>query len=364
MSQDTVALGSDDFVEMENLLTTKKQQEKCTRSKSEGFFPKLALQFEERYNMKTVISIWGPRLELVVRLLLVATYFDDSLRTATNFSEHIKQVGEQGCLSWLSARSNGLAQLISAIALFIGLLAQSLGSLCILALRYPDEATKALLGWTILQPVLYAQLSNAMFVAESLSLVGGLLMLRARHVSDRSKYGAGAPTQLAGRLLIPAMYVYYAGAFLASAFTLDETSDLATYLSSLSMFVVNVAALAGLVIGAALVAFGLKSRLVALLLAIVNLVYVFYQHPFFRFVWREDGEWKYDEHKMYWHLGLPKDVSMGDFDDPSEIYDLQRYYFFLGLSNSGALLLLAQFGPGEMAVEKTEVLLPVVRARD
>jgi uncharacterized membrane protein YphA (DoxX/SURF4 family) len=339
---------------------------KSSVKKSEGLLQHLALRLEERYSVKMLIRIWGPRLEFVVRLMLVATYFDDSFRTATNFSDHVKQVGEQGCLSRLAATSPEFAGLIATVALGIGLLAQALGSLCVLSLRYSDGATKALISWTIVQPILYAQLSNAVFVAESLSLVGGLLMLRAHLVIEQAKLGAGARTQLFGRLLIPAMYVYYVWVFLLSALSLDETNDLATYISSMSIFVVNMAALVCLVIGTTLVAFGLKSRLIALLLAIVNLGYVFCQHPFFRFVWLENGEWKYDEHKMYSHIALPTNVSMGDFDedDPSVIYDLQRYYFFLGLSTSGALLLLAQFGPGEMAVQKTEVLLPLVRAKD
>ena len=47
------------------------------------------------------------------------------------------------------------------------------------------------------------------------------------------------------------------------------------------------------------------------------------------------------------------------------IFDLHRYYFFQGLSTSGALLLLAQFGPGKIAVEENEVILPVMqRAQD
>ena len=47
------------------------------------------------------------------------------------------------------------------------------------------------------------------------------------------------------------------------------------------------------------------------------------------------------------------------------IFDLHRYYFFQGLSTSGALLLLAQFGPGEIAVQEDEVLLgDVQKARD
>ena len=47
-----------------------------------------------------LLRVWGPRVEFAVRLVLVATFLDDSLRTATNFSEHATQV-EQGGLRWL-----------------------------------------------------------------------------------------------------------------------------------------------------------------------------------------------------------------------------------------------------------------------
>ena len=65
-------------------------------------------------------------------------------------------------------------------------------------------------------------------------------------------------------------------------------------------------------------------------------------------------------------LGTPVhlDVSQDDFE-PWLVVDLHQFYFFQGLSTSGALLLLAQFGPGEIAVEEDEVLLgDVQRARD
>ena len=38
---------------------------------------------------------------------------------------------------------------------------------CLLALVQPDGATKALIGWAVAQPVLYAQLGNVALVAES-----------------------------------------------------------------------------------------------------------------------------------------------------------------------------------------------------
>jgi uncharacterized membrane protein YphA (DoxX/SURF4 family) len=266
-------------------------------------------------------------------------------------------------LKWLTALLPGFVSFIATIALSIGLLAQSIGSLCLVALIQPDIATKALISWVIAQPVLFGQLSNLEYVAESVSIVGGLLMLRAHLVFDQARFGKGARIQLLGRLLLPVTYLYRAGQFLVSAFTLDETNNIATFFSSLSMFVVYSALLFSLVAGSILVAAGIKSRVVALLLGLVNLGFIFYQHPFFRYVWIEDGQWKYDEDNMTMpNVALPEEIGVIDFE-PWQIYDLHRYYFFLGVSTSGALLLLAQFGPGEIAVQKDEIILPI-RAQD
>ena len=90
-------------------------------------------------------------------------------------------------------------------------------------------------------------------------------------------------------------------------------------------------------------------------------------------MWREGGEWKYDVAQMRKsmpHVAMPSGVSREEFEtwvqvNPWYFGDLHRYYFFQGLSTSGALLLLAQFGPGELAVEADEILLgDVQRARD
>jgi len=336
-----------------------------------GIFQRLLLRFDEHVSVKLLLRLWGPRLECFVRLMLVATFFDDSFRIAMNFSEHTTQVGEQGCLRWLVASTSpGFVGTIATVVLGLGLLLQSLGSFCLLVLYQPDIATRALILWAITQPMLYAQMSNVDLVAESLSLVGGLQMLRVHLVlKQKATKGAGAAAtawrQLVGRLLFPAAYLYRAGCFLNSAFTLDETSNLAAYVSSLSLFFVKTVLLVGLVVGSMLVAAGLRSRFVALLLSLVNLVCVCYQHPFFRYVWFENGEWKVDEINMLMpRVALPFGVALGEFT-PWQIYDLHRYYFFLGLSTSGALLLLAQFGPGTLALQQDELLLPMVaRAQD
>lgn len=105
----------------------------------------------------------------------------------------------------------------------------------------------------------------------------------------------------------------------------------------------------------------------ALALALVNLVLTCARHPLFVLLSREGGEWKYDDAalaKSVPHVSLPKNLAPGDLDS-SLIFDMHRYYFFQGLSTSGALLLLALYGPGELAVEEDEVLLGDVQmARD
>jgi len=351
--------------------------------RGKGLFLGYLKQLDERVNVKLLLQAWGPRFEFVVRLLVVATFLDDSFRAATHFSTHTDQIGERGYLKPLAATLPNLVSAIATVVLGVGLLAQSLGSLCLLVLFQPDFATKALIGWAVAHPVLYAQLTNFEFVAESLSLVGGLLILRA-HLSEQARRddqhvpsGGGllctpagdlpdaavARTQLVGRLLLLTVYLYHAGLILLG--NLADVQHRADH--SLSMFAVDAAALGVLALGCALIAAGLKSRTVALSLALVNLCFVCYQHPFFRYVWLEGGEWKYDEaelRKSIPHVTLPKENTADDFQS-WHIVDLHQYYFFQGLSTSGALLLLAQFGPGEIAVEEDEMLLgDVQKARD
>jgi len=367
----------DDIVEMQSLISSVNDLEQGNRASgkavrmissgmktSDGFLQRIGMQLEERFSLKKLLRVWGPRIEFVVRLMLVATYLDDSIRTATEFSQITSQVRD-GWLSSLSATSSELSSVIATVAVSMGLITQFVGSLCLIAKLYPNVATIALIGWTILQPILYSQLSNIEFIAESLSLIGGLLLLRAHLVFEQSRHGDGARTQLFGRLLIPTLYIYYSWLFLMSAFSLDETNSVMSYVSSLSGFVINLAALVGLVLGATFVFFGLKSRLVSLILGVVNLGFIFYKYPFFRFAWRENGEWVYDEDNMSMPpVTLPINVDFGSPEFYALVYDLHRYYFFLGLSTSGALLLLAQMGPGEIAVQKSEILLPVARAQD
>ena len=265
---------------------------------NEGLFLRCLKPLDDIVSVKLLLRIWGPRFEFFVRLILVATFLDDSIRVATNFSEHTDQVVAAG--QPLAEASPHLIYYAAAVVLAAGLLAQSLGSLCLVALIQPDVATKALIGWAIVQPVLYAQLTNFEFVAESLSLVGGLLIMRA-HLSEQAKrdgrrvpVGGGtlcvpadpdsapelaiARTQLLGRLLLPSVYLYRALTLLGSLADAQYRKEL-----SYSMSAVDTAVAIGLVLGCALVAAGLKSRTIALSLSLLTLVLMLYLHPFFRY---------------------------------------------------------------------------------
>ncbi len=323
---------------------------------------------DQCWNTKLIMRVWRPRLEFLVRLMLLSTFFDDSLRTATNFSNYTYHVAEESFLGWFMAVFNApkLIRFIAGFALVLGMIAQLVGSVCLLAVIHCDISTKVLITWVIIHPVLFSQVTNIEFVAESLSLLGGLFMLRAHLVHQLERYGTAARTQLLGRALLPAMYLYYAGEFLFSAFTLDETSSLGAYFASLSMVVVNSLMLVLLIVCCTFVAFGLKSRIVALVLAITNIIFAFYQHPFFLYLTFKNGWFRVRDDIVIPQISLPAEAEITEFDLemlPIYKYDLHKYHFFMGLSTSGALLLLAQLGPGEIAINKDEVIIPT-RALD
>lgn len=288
-----------------------------------GPIEQLMMSLENRYNFKRMLRMWGPYLDFLLRLLLLATFIDDSVHTALNFSQHEKTV--------------------NPYVLFFGICAQILGTAFLLALYYPKWSVRALIVWLVVQPVLYKQLSNFDFLADSITLMGGLLLLES--------YLLHTPmTHLFGRMLLPSMYIYHAGYYLLSL----EHFHFNNALKFIVLLTVCV-----------LVIIGLRSRRLALMLGFANFGFVFYQHAFFRMIYLEGGEWKYDPT----HMSIPNNVvlqegySTSDFD-LEEVYNVHRYYFFLGLSVSGSLFTLASIGPGDIALETNELLLPAGRAED
>ena len=131
-----------------------------------------------------------------------------------------------------------------------------------------------------------------------------------------------ARTQLVGRLLLP-VYLYHVGLILRGNLAdARRRTD-----RNLTMWIVDTSVLLLLLVGCSLVAAGLRSRTVALSLAVLNLAFVVYQHPFFTLVWREGGAWKFDEAELRRsmpHVELPDDVSENDMTSWM-VVDLHRY---------------------------------------
>jgi len=304
---------------------------------------------EERWRVQVIK--WGPQIDFVVRFMLVASFLDDSVRTAMHPSELAQQVLQLGFLNRLP-KFLPLESLAAGL-LLLGLIAQTAGTMGVLSLKQTDVSTKALLGWTIAQPVLYGQLfSNAEFLAGSVSLAGGLLILRAHFVDSPN----AAKTQLIGRGLLPFVWLYYAGVFFAKAIGYEETNDMGEYALAVTRFVGCIVLLVLLVASSFLVSRGLRSRLVAFLLALANLGLVCYRHPFFAYLEFKIGYWGYWQVKSSIRVNNPTvHYADGVLMDDWQIWGLHKYYFLIGLSTSGALLLLAQHGSGESAVSKNDI---------
>ena len=361
---------------------------KSSSTNEPGLLQRIMLRIDEQVSVKLLLKVWGPRFEFFIRCMLVTIFLEDSVGMAAHFSEQVGQFG------------NGA---FGVVAVTLGLLVQSVASLGLLAKPSLGHVwCPLLIVWEVMQPAIYGQLSNFELVCGSLSIVGGLCLLMA-HLqkesdSDEGKSSAQREidtfrvesTELAGRLLLPSTYLYQAWLFLSMAMVSRDTSGVMDYLSKFSGSVVSVALLVTLTIGCLLIAVGLRSRTVALGLAILNIAFVCYEHPvsveqigdesstfqtclsnlncspsqIWSFISYGGGEWKVNDAKMW----MPN-VSLADSADlqidPWQVYDIHKYYFFLGLSTSGALLLLTHYGPGKMALQQNELVLPTVsRAQD
>jgi len=255
--------------------------------------------------------------------------------------------------------------------------------------RLQQSSVIALMVWTSIQPILYQEWSNAQFVTESITLLGGLFLLQAAQAintttttkpSSSSSPGSlshrtirhyrhrVALLSLMGRWLLPTMYLYYAYQALQSLSIWQETDTVWAYSYIVSLNILQAVVCCGAVIvtGISLV-LGLGSRKMAVLLGTVQLIATCRQHAIWNYVRYvhhgnnddDDGVWIYRNMPVpsasYWDDSTT--VTWNDVAD--HVFDLHRYYFFLGLSTTAAVWLLALHGPGRVAVEAQEDVLPV-----
>eukprot|EP00316_Scyphosphaera_apsteinii_P001556 CAMPEP_0119301416 /NCGR_PEP_ID=MMETSP1333-20130426/3203_1 /TAXON_ID=418940 /ORGANISM="Scyphosphaera apsteinii, Strain RCC1455" /LENGTH=310 /DNA_ID=CAMNT_0007303487 /DNA_START=200 /DNA_END=1132 /DNA_ORIENTATION=+ len=307
----------------------------------------------------------------LVPLITLSTFFDDTARVATAFPTHSESVAEGYLRDHIGDSSKWIAKFLLAC----GLLAQVAGTALVLCNIFPERGCDLLIWWCVLHPVLYSQVSNLEFCSETATLIGGLLILRAHvqpesrsametlpHVTSVSISGAlacktprrSARQQLLGRALLPSLYTYHLFRTLVANITSREHRQS----HSIEMYVVDTLLVVLLALGVAFITVGLRSRACALLLAFLNGMLLLTQHPFWRFM----GAQTLAE--------LPPVPYIESLDlsrvEPRHVVDIHRYLFFQGLSTTGALLLLALYGPGELAVEEHEAILnlPVETRKD
>jgi uncharacterized membrane protein YphA (DoxX/SURF4 family) len=302
-----------------------------------------------RINVKGVYR----RLQVAARLLVVGTFADDSLRVACDYTGQISTMGSVGIVA-------PFAYVLPAI--FI--LTQGVSVFLIVSERSPEVGCMTLLVWTGLHPFIYKQESNLEFLLESVTIMGGLMVLLSSERSNRKARerkllpstsadpDAAAEEankmdllQLCGRVCISAVFLYYGGKMMherIKSVTGVSQEDF-VYAAFEGVLMVFLLLITGLLVA------GMKSRWCALLLAAVMAISAAYKHPWFITMWSKST------------FALDFVVGYEDVQVDAWLYsDHQRYFFFQQLSTVGALLQLVVHGPGKYSIDESEGPVQVI----
>lgn len=237
-----------------------------------------------------------PYIPTIARFFIVATFFEDSIRILTQWSDQVFYLYEWKRYPYYFVV---IFLLLVSIVMFAG------ATLLILR-RQTVYATGALCACIILQGLIYGLFAGSSFVLRNFSVIGGLLiafsdsivqnkttfgMLPELH--DRSRQFKGY-LLLAGRILIVLMFI---------GFTFSK--------SWLTVFIT--------LIGTVCFAIGYKTKMASLML---GLVLTFYNITV-------NNYWLHDQTKR----------------------DFLKYEFYQNLSIIGGLLLITNTGAGEMSID-------------
>lgn len=208
---------------------------------------------------------------------------------------------------------------------------------------------------------MYQQLKNAEFVVETLSIMGGLLILLA-HLSlakaTRGRLLGEADGEevkraeervkrlgLLGRTLLVALFLY-SGWTRGHRFMTNRVYahvEIASWVARCAEGVLGL----GLLGLCALVVLGMRSRFCALMMACLNFISNMFLHPFWIYMF-SDSYYKFPE-----VMESLDDTRMQNYPMTSELYaSHQRYFFFQSMSYTGALLLLVVHGPGQYSIDE------------
>ena len=260
----------------------------------------LAKALDERVNLKRVHR----KLQAVARVMIVITFLEDALRCLLTFSvqqQSMRIAGWQGEF-WHTALPCVSVAVQSSGSLLIALPISTSSS------WHGRTGCFILLGWCCFHPFMYHQQTNWEFVLETCTIIGGLLILLSHYmllavaaaaasrlldgkratllpakavgpvVAEDDPLGKRAhATQAVGRVLICAVFIYYAfgrvHGYVARSLSELGNADMLTPIA-------QGASIIALLYACSLLIVGIKSRGVALLLALAMLLLAAYNHPF------------------------------------------------------------------------------------
>ncbi|KAF9330150.1 hypothetical protein BG006_006866 [Podila minutissima] len=243
-----------------------------------------------------------PHIPAIARFLIVATFIEDSIRIATNFS---------GQLYYLN-RYRGFPTGINHLFLIANVLTMLSCSGMVIARKNIEYAASALLGVVVFQALGYGLIFDANFFLRNLSVIGGLFMVVSDGLHRRRQLFAGLPAlsendrktyfQLAGRVLLIFLFV---------GFALHGSWSLSRVIASAVGFVACV-----------MIAVGFKAKLSAMFLVLFLSVFNIVVNNF-------------------WSV-----------ENAHAQKDFLKYDFFQTLSIMGGLLLLVTIGPGGLSMDE------------
>jgi len=311
-----------------------------------------------RVNLKHVYR----RLQLTARFLIVGTFMDDAVRVLCDYRGQVYTMKGVG---WGNALN--MNQQLSQVMPAFFILTQAIGVFLVLSDAQPQAGCVTLLLWAGVHPFLYAQQRNLEFLLESVTIIGGLLILLSseRMSAARAKSKMAAASEeatslvgrkgtneaqeaadeetgrllLLGRVFLSAVFVYYVVKMINERIKNLSSSDKEEPL----MAVVYGVLLVFLMVITGLIVMGMKSRWCAMLLAFIMGCAALYKHPWYITMWSK---------RTY---ALDFVVGYEDVQVDAWLYsDHQRYFFFQQLSTVGALMQLVVHGPGKYSIDEAE----------
>mmetsp|Transcript_59020 Transcript_59020/g.97597 ORF Transcript_59020/g.97597 Transcript_59020/m.97597 type:complete len:352 (-) Transcript_59020:471-1526(-) len=321
---------------------------------------------DSRVNLKHVYR----KMQFTARFLIVSTFMDDALRVACDYRG---QVQTMRGVQW--GTSFGAMKTVSRILPTMFILVQAVGVFLILSEKRPQAGCVTLLVWAGVHPFMYAQQRNLEFLLESLTIIGGLLILlssertisRARArlqavdlsslpLLAETQHGSASATSpevssakqaaeetgrllFAGRIALSAVFVFYVVKMMNErlAHITGHYNEDPLVAMMYGVLLVLLMIVTGLLV------MGMKSRWCAMVLAAIMGCSALYKHPWYITMWSNRS------------FRLDFVVGYEDVQVDAWLYsDHQRYFFFQQLSTVGALLQLVVHGPGKYSIDESE----------